>query len=94
MTYQLVILSNEEEEIAFKEMKTVALKKCDPKVAEFMGCARDRTFTGFVLCRPMLKAMDECLGQFTKEDTRDSFRASMYEKKERKMAEALAKNIE
>ncbi|KAI8846026.1 hypothetical protein BJ741DRAFT_586412 [Chytriomyces cf. hyalinus JEL632] len=88
MTYQLVTLLNEEEEYAFRDMKVEARKKCDRNVFEFAQCTRDKTFSGFVICRPFLNAMNECLSQYTGEDVRDRYRSELYAKKERKIKDS------
>ncbi|TPX75895.1 hypothetical protein CcCBS67573_g02821 [Chytriomyces confervae] len=88
MTYQLVTLLNEEEEYAFRDMKVEARKKCDRNVFEFAQCTRDKTFSGFIICRPFLNAMNECLSQYTGEDVRDIYRSELYAKKERKIKDS------
>merc|ERR1712085_125501 len=47
-----------------EEMKSHATAMCQASIEKYVGCTRDKTFTGMYYCRDFLKDMETCLGKY------------------------------
>ncbi|TPX34643.1 hypothetical protein SmJEL517_g02662 [Synchytrium microbalum] len=70
----ITVLNSWEEEACLRSMKKTALKNCDEFVSAFAECSKHGTVRVFFACQATNKAMNDCLRQFTTDETLDKLR--------------------
>ena len=72
---RIPILKRQAEYAAMSRLNEYALKQCDDKVREFAECTKDKLISVIWKCRPLQKAVNECvLPYIENKDLQNEFR--------------------
>ncbi|POG59953.1 hypothetical protein GLOIN_2v1717254 [Rhizophagus irregularis DAOM 181602=DAOM 197198] len=75
------VLTRSEEEILFNQLKHNARINCAPLIQEFVDCNTGKSFSVIWSCRRQLKAMNNCLKNFTTTEELDKLRLEYIKQK-------------
>jgi len=75
------VLTRSEEEVLFNKLKQNARTNCAPLIQEFIDCNTGKSFSVIWSCKRQLKAMNNCLKNFTTTEELDKLRLEYIKQK-------------